>query len=157
MNRIITFVGLACFLSVPVVLRAQSEAGTWKLNTGKSKYAGVAAPKDRTQTWESQEGGLKHHAEGVAGDGSPINFSFSAKYDGKDNPITGSGAPGGADSVALKRINPKTTEVTWKKGGKVVSTGRNSVSKDGKMMSVTAKGRNADGKPNNVHAVYEKQ
>ncbi|HML18046.1 MAG TPA: hypothetical protein VK419_13540 [Bryobacteraceae bacterium] len=157
MKRIVTFLSLAFFLAVPMVLRAQSEAGTWKLNTAKSKYSGVATPKSRTQTWESQDGGVKHHTEGVAGDGSAIDYSFSAKYDGTDNPVTGRGAPSDADTVALKRVDTRTTETTWKKGGKVVGTSRNSVSKNGKVMTVNARGTNPDGTKNNVKAVYEKQ
>ncbi len=157
MNRVAVYVTLALFLAAPAVLFAQSEAGTWKLNASKSKYSGVATPKSRTQTWESQGDGVKHHTEGVAGDGSPIGYSFSGKYDGRDTPITGSGAPNGADSVALKRIDGNTTEATWKKGGKVVNTSRTSVSKDGKVMTTNAKGTNPDGTKVNVHAVYEKQ
>ncbi len=157
MKSTIAFVSLTLFVAAPAIVRAQSEAGTWKLNTAKSKYSGVATPKSRTQTLESQDGGVKSHVEGVAGDGSPINYSHSAKYDGKDNPIAGSGAPGAADSVALKRIDANTTEATYKKSGKVVTTARVSVSKDGKVMTATAKGIGPDGKPTNVHAVYEKQ
>jgi len=51
------------------------------------------------------------------------------------------GPPSATDAAALKRISPNTTEVTYKKGGKVVATARNSVSKDGKVMAVTAKGK----------------
>lgn len=157
MKRSVTFVSLAFFLAVPIVLRAQTEAGTWKLNAAKSKYSGVATPKSRTQTWESQDGGVKHQTEGVAGDGSSFSYSFSAKYDGTDNPVTGKGAPDDADSVALKRVDARTTEMIWKKGGKVVGTSRNTVSKDGKVMTINAHGTNPDGTKNNVHAVYEKQ
>jgi hypothetical protein len=157
MRRIIAFVNLAFFLALPSLLRSQSEVGTWKLNAAKSKYTGVAPFKSRTITIESQEGGIKSHSEGVAGDGSPIDYSYSAKYDGKDNPITGSGAPNGADSVSLKRIDANMTESTFKKGGKVVNTGRTSISKDGKVRTITAKGTGPDGKPTSVHLVFEKQ
>jgi hypothetical protein len=156
MKRRIAFVNLALFLAAPVLLSAQTEVGTWQLNTAKSKYSGIAPPKSRTQTLEAQDGGIKNHTEGLAGDGSPINFSYSAKYDGKDNPVTGKGAPGDADSVALKRVDANTTEVIYKKSGKVVTTARLSVSKDGKVMTTDAKGTGPDGKPTNVRAVYEK-
>ncbi len=156
MNRLITILSLASFLTVSVA-SAQSEAGTWKLNPAKSKFSGIATPNSRTQTLESTEGGVNARVEGTAGDGSAIHYTHSAKYDGKDHPITGDGAPGGADSVAMKRIDEKTTEMTYKKGGKVVTTARTSISKDGKTMTTTAKGIGPDGKPTNVHAVYEKQ
>jgi hypothetical protein len=129
----------------------------WKLNTAKSKFSGVATPKSTTTTIETQEGGIRNHTEGVAGDGSAINFTYSAKYDGKDNPITGSGAYGGADSVSLKRIDANTTELTYKKSAKVVRTTRVSISKGGKMMTATAKGTDPEGKQVNVRAVLEKQ
>jgi hypothetical protein len=157
MKRVISLASVGFFLAAPVLLRAQSDVGAWKLNTAKSKYSGIATPKSRMQTISSQDGGIRNHTEGVAGDGSSIDFSYSAKYDGKDNPITGSGAPNGADSVAVKRIDASTTESTFKKGGKVVTTAHVSISKDGKVMTAMAKGTGPDGKPTNVHAVYEKQ
>ena len=157
MKSTITLAALASFLAVPTMLYAQSEVGTWKLNTSKSKYTGTAPRQSMTNTTESQGDGIKSHAQGVAADGSPINYTYSGKYDGKDNPITGSGAPNGADSVALKRIDAHTTEGTFKKGGEVVSTARVSISADGKVRTVTAKGTGPDGKPTNLHLVYEKQ
>lgn len=50
--------------------------------------------------------------------------SYTANYDGKDNPVSGTGAPGGADTIALKRIDSNTVEATWKKVGKIVMTSR---------------------------------
>jgi hypothetical protein len=70
----ITFIvaALASFVAAPTALRAQNEIGTWKLNAAKSKYTGVATPKSRTQTWESDGGGVKFggscHHFAVAGD-----------------------------------------------------------------------------------------
>ena len=158
MRRIaLLFVSLAAGLAIPALLLAQSEVGTWKLNVSKSKYSGVATPKSRTQTLESRDGEIRTRTEGVAGDGSPINYNHAGRYDGKDNPIAGSGAPNGADSVAHKRIDERTTETTYKKSGKLVATARSSISKDGKTMTVTAKGTGPDGKKTNVRAVYEKQ
>jgi hypothetical protein len=156
MNRLITILSFASFLAVSAA-SAQSEAGTWKLNAAKSKYSGIPAPTSRTQTLEPTDGGVNAHVEGTAGDGTPIKYTHAAKYDGKDYPITGSGAPSGADSVAMKRKDPNTTETTYKKGGKVVMSAHTSISKDGKTMTTTAKGTGTDGKPVNVHAVYEKQ
>jgi hypothetical protein len=157
MKRTIVFVSLACLAAIPTILKAQSEVGTWKLNTAKSTFSGVAVPKSTTVTVETQEAGIRNHTEGVAGDGSAINFSYSAKYDRKDNPITGSGAYGGADSMSLRRIDANTTELTSKKSGKVVRTTRVSISKDGKVMTANAKGTSPDGKPVNVRAVFDKQ
>jgi len=156
MNRLITFLGVGCFLAASVA-SAQSEIGTWKLNTSKSRYTGITPRQSMSVTIESQDGGIKVHTVGVAGNGSAIDYSYSAKYDGKDNPISGSGIPNGADTVAVKRINANTTEDTFKKGGKVVNTGSISVSADGKVRTIAAKGTGSDGKPTSIRAVYEKQ
>ena len=144
------------FLTAAIAL-AQSEGGTWKLNATKSKYSGQAKPQSRTQTLEPNNEGVNARVEGKAGDGSPIKYSYAAKYDGKDHPITGDGAPGGADSVAMRRIDEHTRETTYKKSGKVVMTSRSSISKDGRTMTTTAKGIGTDGRKTNVHAIYEKQ
>jgi hypothetical protein len=148
---------LASFLAGPTMLYAQNEMGTWKLNASKSKYTGIAPRQSMTITTESQGDAIKSHSEGVAGDGSSINYTYSGKYDGKDNPLMGSGTPNGADSVAMKRIDAHTTESTFKKGGKVVSTARVSISADGKVRTITAKGTGPDGKPTNLRLVYDKQ
>ncbi len=59
--------------------------------------------------------------------------------------------------MALKRIDANTTEAIYKKSGKVVTTARVSISKDGEVMTTAAKGTGTDGKPTNVHAVYDQQ
>jgi hypothetical protein len=72
----------------------------------------------------------------------------------KDYPLTGSDL---ADTVSLKRIDAHTSERTDKKGGKIVQTFRRVVSKDGKTMTVTIKGTNAQGQTVNNVVVFEKQ
>ena len=97
-------------------------------------------------------------SDGAAAEGSHVAWSFTANYDGKDNPISGTTAAlNGADTVALKRINPNTVEATFKKAGKVVQTTRSVVSKDGKVRTSTSKGKDANGKPTNNVTVWEKQ
>src|SRR5271167_3508245 len=124
------------------VLLAQSNpaVGTWKLNTAKSKYSPGLAPQSSTQIYEDQGDGVKVSTEGTAADGSRYAWGYTANYDGKDNPLSGTGTPNGADTIALKRINPNTIKATFKKAGKVVMTGRDVVSKDGKVKTITAKG-----------------
>jgi hypothetical protein len=157
MKRVIAFISLMSFLAVPALLRAQSEVGAWKLNTAKSKYTGVAMRRSLMVTMEAKADWITCHTEGVAGDGSPIDFRFMARYDGRDHPIDGKGVINGADSVAWKRIDARTTEVVYKKIGKPVATGRATISKDGKIRTLELKGTGLDGKPTSTRAVYEKQ
>ena len=61
-----------------------------------------------------------------------------------------------ADTYMLKRINATTIEAHYKKGGKPTLTQTAVVSADGKTLTVTGMGMDAQG--NKVHnvAVYEK-
>jgi hypothetical protein len=129
--------------------------GTWKLNVAKSKYSPGPAPQSQTLKIEASGKGEKVTSEVVAADGKRSTTTYTANFDGKDYPLTGSAL--GADKLSLKRIDARTTERTDKKDGKVVLTLRRVVSQDGKTMTVTGKGTNPEGKPINNVVVFEKQ
>ena len=129
--------------------------GTWKLNVGKSKYDPGPPPQSQTLKVEPSGKGEKITSETVTADGKTVTVTYTANFDGKDYPLTGSAV--GADKVSLKRIDARTTERIDKKDGKPIVTIRRVVSADGKTMTATSKGTNAEGKPTNNVAVFEKQ
>jgi hypothetical protein len=140
--------------------KSDPEIGSWKLNIAKSKYDPGPSPRSQTNALEpSGKSGVKLTADGVAADGNRIAYSWSANYDGKDYPYNpGSmGAPNGADTVSLKRIDPYTIDIVQKKGGKVVQTTRAVYSKDGKTRILTSKGTNQSGQPTSNVTVWDKQ
>ena len=160
MKRLFTFATVLVLAAVASgLLLAQSNPaiGTWKLNVAKSKYSPGPPPKSQTSTIEAAGNGVKVTTEGVAGDGSKIAYSYTANYDGKDYPVTGTGTPSGEDTIALKRVDANTFTSTGKKAGKVVTTNRTVYSQDGKSRTITVKGTNASGQPTNTVAVYDKQ
>ena len=59
--------------------------------------------------------------------------------------------------VSLKRIDARTTVRTDKKGGKVLATRTRVVSQDGKTLTITSKGTNAQGQAFNEVGVYDKR
>jgi hypothetical protein len=128
--------------------------GSWQLNVAKSKYDPGPAPKSQTLKIEAAGKGEKVTSEMVNADGSKTTTSYTADYDGKPHPLTGSPL---SDMVALKRVDANTSERTDSKGGKTTQTYVRSVSKDGKTMTVTIKGTNAQGKPVHNVVVFEKQ
>jgi hypothetical protein len=128
--------------------------GTWKLNGAKSKYSPGPAPQSLTLKVEAAGKGEKVTAEFVDADGTHRTTEYTANYDGKEYPLTGSQI---ADKVSLKRIDARTTERTDKKDGKVAQTLRRVVARDGKTMTVTTKGTNAKGEAVNNIALFEKQ
>jgi len=144
-------------LKAQAMTQANPFLGTWKLNTDKSKFTGVPMPKSLTREVVAQDGGTKFSYKGVAGDGKPIEYSFVTNYDGKESAITGSGAPGGADSITVKRTGPNKAEAILKKGGTETSKSLSDVSKDGKVSTVKGSGKTPDGKDFSTVAVYDKQ
>jgi len=135
---------------------ADNTIGTWKLNMAKSKFNPAPGPvKSLASTREASDGGVKVSTTGEQADGAPIKSSYSAKYDGKENSVTGN-AP--YDKIAIKQVNANTLTATLKKSdGKYRATGRTVVSKDAKTMTTTTRGTNADGKAFTNVMVYDKQ
>jgi len=129
--------------------------GTWKLNVAKSKYDPGPPPQSQTLKVDAVGKDETVTSETVTADGKKVTVTYTANFDGKDYPLTGSAV--GADKVSLKRIDARTTERIDKKDGKPVVTIRRVVSADGKTMTATSKGTNAEGKPTNNVAVFEKQ
>jgi hypothetical protein len=142
-------------LTLGVSLWAADPAiGTWKLNLEKSKYSPGPPPKSATITYAETADGIKRTGESIDAEGSKTSFEYTAKYDGKDYPVSGSDA---YDAITIKRINDNSVQATLKKSGKVVSTAHRVVSKDGKVMTLTITGTNAKGQKTKNIAVYEKQ
>ena len=144
-------------LLVSIALRAADDPflGTWKLNLAKSKYNPGPPPKSNTYKFSlAGANGVKLIADGVGAQGNPNHREYTANYDGKDYPVTGNPD---ADSVSLKRVDAYTVEGTQKLAGKLVRTFRRAVSKDGKTLTVTEKGTNAQGQAYNNVVVYDKQ
>jgi hypothetical protein len=150
--RIVIF----AMVAIPMaLLGTDRQAGTWKMNMERSKFASdMPAPKGETVVIEEQEGGLKVVSNGLNAEGKPTHFEYSVKYDGKDYPVTGSPA---VDTVAARKINDSTIETTRKKNGIVVTTNTSVISEDGKTRTNIFHGKNAKGEPRTWTAVFDKQ
>lgn len=154
---LLAFLILTAAVARPLLAEDNPFVGTWKLNTAKSKFEPGPAPKSQTRTVVAQGNGAKYSFEGVSASGDATSYSFETSYDGKDSSVTGTGMPGGADSIALKRVDSHKVEATLKKGGKDVGKATAEVSKDGKVTTVRSKGKTPDGKDYNTVSVYDKQ
>lgn len=140
------FVAAAAFASSPYI-------GTWKLNEAKSKIP-ASAPKNTTVVYEAAGDSVKVTVDGVDGTGKPTHNEWTGKFDGKDYPLTGDPT---ADTRSYKKINDNTAELTNKKDGKTILSGRIVVSADGKTRTVTISGTDANGKKVKFTSVYDKQ
>lgn len=125
--------------------------GTWALNVGKSK----APFKSGSTTIEAVGEGIRFSVDLVGTDGTKSHWGFTANYDGKDVPLTGDSPYG--DTVAVTRVDPRTTRIVGKYQGKETTTHTIVVSPDGKTRTTTAKGTDKAGKPVDSVSFYEKQ
>ena len=142
MRKSLVILALAVLTTTSTLLAANTSVGTWKYNAPKSKFSPGPPYKSRTVKVEAQGEGMKVNVDSVSGDGTKMQYSYTANYDGKDNPVTGNPM---ADTIAYTRIDENTVEGVTKKGGKVAANVRIVVSKDGKSMTVSVKGKNAKG------------
>jgi hypothetical protein len=160
MKRISVLVSiLALSLIASETLLAQQVSpwvGTWKLNVAKSNFTGTQPLMSQTRTEVAQSGGFKVTYEGIAADGSPISYGYTTNLDGKDVPYSGR-EPNGADTLAVTRVDANTRTAIQKKAGKTLYTTRGVVSKDGKVLTITSTGMNAQGQPISVTRVWDKQ
>ena len=156
MRTILTRALIALAITTVAAFGADNTLGTWKLNVAKSKYTPAPFPlKSLTITREASDGGVKQTTTGEQADGTAINASYTAKYDGKDVQVTGN-AP--YDTIAIKQVNANTvTDERKKTGGPYKATGRTVVSNGGKTMTNTVKGTDADGKEFTQILVFDKQ
>ena len=133
---------------------SDQQSGTWKMTPDKSKYSPGPAPKSTTVNIKSEADNIKLTSDGIDASGNPTHVEYTAKYDGKDYPITG--VPN-VDTVALERLDAGTTRSTLKNAGQVVMTVTSVISKDGTTRTSTFKGKNAQGQDVNNIVVYDKQ
>ena len=156
MRTLLTRALVALALTTVAALAADNTIGTWKLDVAKSKYTPAPMPiKSLTVTREASDGGVKHTTKGERADGTAINASYTAKYDGKDVQVSGNSQ---YDTIAIKQLNANTlTDDRKKTGGPYKATGRTLVSNGGKTMTTTTTGTNADGKEFTQVLVFDKQ
>lgn len=160
MTRTASHVVLLMAVSAIGLVAADNSIGTWKRNIQKVHYDQGAPPAnpivEQTIVIEPADGGVKITSKGKRKDGSPINTTSTRKYDGKFYPVTGTGSQ--FDMVSMKQIDANTfTSESKKTGGKYHASGKIVISPDGKTLTMTSKGTNAEGQPTSFTAVYDKQ
>jgi hypothetical protein len=133
---------IALLFATSVFLQAADQfTGTWTLNVAKSKYSPGMPPKAQTTKLETLKDGIREIVDRVNADGSKTHWDFTAKFDGKDYPITG---------------DPDRDMASVKKAGKVTTSMKLVVAKDGKSRTNTVTGKNAAGAAINNILFFDK-
>ena len=155
-TRALLTVAVGCFVVLfGAGTLAQSNVGTWAMNVARSKYSNNNPPKSAVLKIEASGNVTVTTVDVAAADGSTQHWTYRSAYDGRDVPISGNNP--NADTASRRRVSPTTTETTFKKGGKVSTINTAVVSSDGKTMTITAKGTDAQGKAVLNVQVYEKK
>lgn len=137
-----------------IALAADPHIGIWKLNLAKSSYNPGPAPRSAMVKVEAQGNGVKLREDTIDAEGKASYAEFTAKFDGKDYPFIGNSVP---DTVSFKKPDSNTWDEVLKKAGKVVLKSQNVISKDGRTMTRTVKGKDEKGQEINNVIVYDKE
>ena len=129
------FMALVLAAAMQAQTKQDAFVGTWAMDPDKSTFTPGPAPVERYMTFEMSDKGMMHLTK-TPGQLGSSNIVYTAKFDGKDYEILGSGL----DTVSLKRVDGNTIERSGKESGKVSETAVLKVSPDGKTLNVTTKG-----------------
>ena len=140
--------------ALPIFGQSSSLTGTWKMNAAKSTYSPGPGPRSSTLKWERVAGGFKFSVDQVSAQGQATQTDNMEKDDGSDGQVRGAQAP---TTRFLKRVDDRTYEDGDKVNGKATTSRRLVISPDGKTLTITVKGTNAQGQALNSVVVYEKQ
>ena len=135
------------------VQAADQFTGTWVLNVAKSKYSPGMPPKSQTTRLETLKDGIREIVDRVNADGTKTHWDFTAKFDGKDYPVTGDPD---RDMASVKKLDDFTLEVVNKKAGKVTTSMKLVVAKDGKSRTNTVSGQTSTGAAINNILFFDK-
>jgi hypothetical protein len=149
-----TLLGLT-IAALPQVGLSQSDPllGTWQLNLAKSKYSPGPPPKSNTVTFQGEGQNHKLTVVGINAEGNPTSAAGTWIYDRMPHQVTGNL---GYDVAAWTRIDPYTVIISRTKAGKLAQTSTVVISRDGKTGTATTTGFDANGRPINNIAAYEK-
>jgi hypothetical protein len=158
-NRLL-FVGLCLSLlvvtsSIAAGQQSDPRMGTWKVNLSKSKYSPGPPPKSHTLVFEpTSDGGFKMTNDAVPQQGAPTHSVITAKFDGKAYQVVGN--PNKIMRI-YKRVGARRVESQDTANGKPSYKRSEVVSADGKTLTVTVSGPNAEGVVANNVVIYDKQ
>lgn len=132
---------------------ANPNMGTWKLNESKSKFS-AGSTKNNTVVYAPAGDMVKVTVDGMDKDGKAVHNVWTGKFDGKDYPVTGDA---NYDARAYTKVDDHNMNMTLKKSGAVVGSGKISVSADGKTRTVTTMAADPKMTAMSATAVYDKQ
>lgn len=137
-----TMYALVLFALATPLFAKDPFAGTWKLNSEKTKYTMGTPAKEVTLVIEElQDNNVQVTATGTNAEGSPLSVKYTIPAKGG----AGTVETGDFNSVSAKMSGKHTRVLRYTKDGKELRMRRMVVSEDGKTMQSTVKGTNGQG------------
>ena len=143
------FIALLCATALSSWAADNSFLGKWELNLAKSKLN--ANPPIQAQTIEYSMDGSNVKAS-VTVNGKPMNPMM---YDGQEHAASTTSPVAYTHAIGMQR--GKTLQTVFKRDGKEVGTRKNTVSEDGRTMTVISDGKSPDGKSIRSVAIFDKR
>ncbi len=126
--------------------------GKWLLNRGQSAFNPDNDLQSRNVEITAVPNGIHFLQSTVTGRGNTVQSEYTATYDGKDVPITGSTL----DPVSLKRGDANTVQRIGKISGKQVETATLKISGGGEVLTIVTDG-DLDGEAYGSTQVFDRQ
>lgn len=155
MKRRATFAIVFCLGLVGSLWAADPFVGTFKLNLAKSKWPS-SPPKEFTVVVAYQGDDYLVTGTGSDAAGNPFSVKYTFPKKGGPCAYTEGGPPSGTSEM-IKKIDDYTLDSTATRDGKVVETVHVVVTKDGKTVTATVKGTDAQGNPIDRVEVWDRQ
>jgi len=135
----------------------KSYMGTWKANVAKSTYSPGPGPKESTRIHEDRGNGFVLVTTDTIGpQGQKGHGAYVYKPDGKQYPQAGMNQTV-VQTIALSAVDPYTVTFDIFVNGQKIGTGKRTLNKDGKTMTIEQKATNAQGQPTSSTVLWEKQ
>jgi hypothetical protein len=138
----------------PALAQSNLPMGVWQLNLAKWKYEGAPAPKAQIAYFQGEGPNRTNTVIAINAEGKPTVTVFMHIYDGQPHPTTGNPA---YDASTYTRVDANTLNFSRLKAGRVVQTGTQVMSPDGKSYTTTTTGTDERGRQIHTIGVNEKQ
>jgi hypothetical protein len=135
----------------------QAWLGTWKLNLAKGvNRVGIAAkpPTSNTTVLEMVNGVMRITSDAVNSDGQKTHTVTMAAFDGKEHPVEGALLP---TTRTFKWVDDHHYEWVTKVNGRVTTTTRLELSRDGRTQTLITTGKSPTAQQVDNTSVFEKQ
>lgn len=130
--------------------------GTWKTNAAKSTiHLGPPTTSNTTTIEANGPNGIKYTSERTDPQGETVRLQYTATFDGRTYPYAAGGP--GRDGVAIKQINSRTYQLSYKQNGETVQINYWVVAPDGRSMTTISSGLTRDGEVYSRTIVHDRQ